>query len=180
MIIFDTETTGLINNPASPLAEQPEIIEIAAIKLDDNTLMEVARFQTLIKPRRLPLPPKIIEITGLTDDQLVGERSFAAHLGKLADFFLGERMCVAHNCAYDIGMFSLELRRLDFMTKFPWPQRHVCTVDANMDISGRRMKLGELYQYVTDGHEIQGAHRAMNDVEALVVVVKWMRKEGKL
>ena len=180
MIVFDTETTGLINNPASPLSEQPEVIEIAAIKRNDDTLEEVARFQTLIKPRRLPLPPKIIEITGITDDQLASERSFAMHVGNLASFFLGERMCVAHNCAYDIGMFTLEMRRLDFMAKFPWPQQHVCTVDANMDILGRRMRLGELYKYVTDGQEIQGAHRAMNDVEALVTVVKWMRKEGKL
>lgn len=180
MIVFDTETTGLINNPAAPLSEQPEVIEIAAIKLDDTTLEEVGRYQTLIKPRRLPLPAKIIEITRITDEMLADQRSFARILPTLTQFFLGESTCVAHNCSYDIGMFTLEMRRLDHMAKFPWPFRHVCTVETNMDIMGRRMKLGELHKHATGGEEIEGTHRAMNDVEALVRVVKWMRAEGKL
>lgn len=180
MIIFDTETTGLINNPSSPLHQQPEIIEIAAIKLDDESLEEVSRYQTLIRPKQIPLPAKIVEITGITDDMLTDQRTFPRILPSLTDFFLGERICVAHNCSYDIGMFTLEMRRLDWMARFPWPSRHICTVEQNMDITGRRMKLGELYKYVTKGKEIEGAHRAMNDVEALVEVVRWMRVEGKL
>ena len=179
MIIFDTETTGLINNPSAPLSAQPEIIEIAAVKLDDETLEQVGAYRTLIKPKQLPLPAIIVKITGITDNTLANERSFARVLPTLTDFFVGERTCVAHNCAYDIGMFSLELRRLDSMAKFPWPHRHICTVETNMDITGRRMKLGELYQHVT-GREIEGAHRAMNDVLALAEIVRWMRAGGKI
>ena len=36
MILFDTETTGLVQAYATPLADQPHIIEFAALKLSDK------------------------------------------------------------------------------------------------------------------------------------------------
>jgi len=178
MIVFDTETTGLIGNPAMPLADQPYIIELAAIKLDDETLEEVERLHLLVKPP-MALPQKIIDITRITDDMLTDAPPFTKVILQLANFFVGERKCVAHNCSFDIGMLKLELRRQDWVTRFPWPFWHLCTVELNMDIKGRRMKLGDLYTHVT-GKTIAGAHRAMTDVEALVEVVRWMRTEHKL
>jgi DNA polymerase-3 subunit alpha (Gram-positive type) len=179
MILFDTETTGLIGNASLPLTEQPEIIEVACIRVDDETLEEVGRFDSFVRPSRLPLPAKITEITGITDEMLAGKPTFARVLPLLADFFLGERTLVAHNAAYDVGMMMLELRRLDRVNKFPWPIQHCCTVEMNMDIKGHRMKQGDLYTHVT-GQPLQGAHRAMNDVEGLLAIVRWMRTQGKI
>lgn len=179
MILFDNETTGLIEHQSRPLAEQPEVIEVACLKLDDETLEEVARFTTFVKPSRLPLPAKIIEITGITDDMLKTAPSFARILPQLTDFFLGERTLVAHNASYDVGMFMLELRRLDRVNKFPWPSNHICTVETNMDVKGHRMKQVDLYKHIT-GSEPTVAHRAMDDVETLATIVRWMRREGKL
>lgn len=179
MIVFDTETTGLIGHASLPIEQQPEIIEFCAIKLDDRTLEEVKRLDFLIKPRILPLPPKITEITGLTADDLKDQPSFARRLPLIQDFFLGEGLCVAHNCAYDIGMMTLELKRLDRLTKFPWPTQQACTVEMNMDILGRRMKLGDLYEHCT-GVKLVGAHRAINDVIGLCEIVRWMRKREKI
>jgi len=42
-IIFDTETTGLPVNSIIDIKKQPEIIEFAAIKIDDETLDEIDR-----------------------------------------------------------------------------------------------------------------------------------------
>ena len=180
MIIFDTETTGLIGNPEALLNEQPEIIEFAGIKLDDATLEEVGRFECLIKPRILPLPAKIVEITGITTDMLTGELSFARRVKQLADFFRGEATCVAHNCGFDIGMLVLEMRRLDYVTKFPWPSYHVDSVEAAREYTAKNRKLDTLHQTATEGKKVVKAHRAMPDVEALVTVVRWLRSEGRI
>lgn len=179
MILFDTETTGLINNKSLPLSEQPEIIEVACMKLDDETLQPVATFTSFVRPSRLPLPPKITEITGITEEMLAGQPTFARILPNLTDFFLGEKMLVAHNASYDVGMFELELRRLDRVKKFPWPSIHACTVELNMDIKGHRMKQGDLYRHVT-GSDPKVAHRALDDVESLYTIVLWMREKGKI
>lgn len=180
MIVFDTETTGLIKSRSLPLAQQPEIIEFCAIKLDNASLEEVGVLNFLVKPRVLPLPAEIIKITGITDDMLTEASSFARHLPHIQDFFLGESLLVAHNCAYDVDMLTLELRRLDRVTKFPWPYQHADTVEMNMDVKGYRLKLGDLYTIATDGKTLDGAHRAINDVRGLCEIVRWMRTQEKL
>lgn len=179
MIVFDTETTGLIGHPSLPLDKQPEIIELCAVKLDDTTLIETGRLDFLVRPSRLPLPPEITKITKITTEMVEREPSFARRLPLLQSFFCGESLCVAHNCAYDIGMLQLELRRLDRMHKFPWPYQQACTVELTTDLRGHRLKLGELYTIAT-GREIDGAHRAMNDVLALCDVVRWLRAQERI
>jgi DNA polymerase-3 subunit alpha (Gram-positive type) len=177
MIVFDTETTGLIGHDHIPLHEQPEIIEFAALKLDDHTLGIVDRIEMLIKPKILPLPAKIVEITHITDDMLTDAPSFARVLPEIEQFFLGERTVVAHNAPYDIGMLMYELKRLDRVTRFPWPTVQLCTVELSMGIRGARMRLGDLYTHAT-GATPGGWHRAMQDVEMLTDIVRWMKSEG--
>lgn len=179
MILFDSETTGLINHASAPLDTQPEIIEIGALKLHDETLEEVDSLSYLVKPKQLPLPSKIIEITGITSDQLAEQWSFSRQLPSLRTFFKGESTVVAHNCSYDVGMLILELRRLDAVHKFPWPWIQLCTVELNMDVKGYRLKLGDLYEIAT-GRKPEKAHRAIDDCRTLAEVVRWMRTLKKI
>lgn len=175
MIIFDTETTGLVQPQAMPLDKQPQIIEFAGIKLDPISMEEIARFEFMCNPGK-PLPEKIIEITGITDDQLKDCVPFSAHFLELADFFLGEHIVVAHNLKFDIDMLNFELRRMSCEQRFPWPHRHHCTVEMTYDFKGKRLRLGDLHEMACGG-PIEGAHRAMTDVEALVRIVKWLKAE---
>jgi DNA polymerase III epsilon subunit-like protein len=179
MIIFDSETTGLINHASAPLDTQPEIIEVGALKLDDKTLDEIGALSYLVKPKRFPLPVKITEITGITDAHLLGEQAFARRLPELRAFFRGEETVVAHNCSYDVGMMVLELRRLDAVHKFPWPWVQLCTVELNMDVKGYRLKLGDLYEIAT-GRKPAVAHRAIDDCRTLAEIVRWMRTQNKI
>jgi DNA polymerase-3 subunit alpha (Gram-positive type) len=179
MIIFDTETTGLVEPASVPLDRQPEIIEFAAVRLDINTLEEQSYISFLVKPKRLPLPEKIVGITGITDDMLKDARSFARHLPTIEMFFLGVPICVAHNCKFDIDMLRLELMRLDRVCKFPWPPQQLCTVEENMDITGRRMRLIDLYEHAI-GAKPTTSHRALDDVRTLAEVVRWMRRNNKI
>jgi DNA polymerase-3 subunit alpha (Gram-positive type) len=178
MIVFDTETTGLLAHPSTPLAQQPEIIEFAAVQLDDHSLLELASFSVLIKPKQLPLPEKITEITGLRSEDLENERSFARVLPDITDFFLGERTVVAHNAPFDIGMLIVELRRVDRVHKFPWPSSHICTVETNRDL-GISLKLANLYKHVT-GKEPGNCHRALDDVRSTAEIVRWMKAHDRL
>lgn len=179
MIIFDTETTGLPAHASAPLDHQPEILEVAALRLHDETLMEIEALTFLCRPKRFPLPPEITKMNGITDEMVIGQPTFARMLPKLEAFFLGEKTVVAHNAAFDITLLTFELRRLDRVTKFPWPPMQLCTVELNMDILGRRMKQTDLYKHAT-GKDLVGAHRALVDTRALAEIVRWMRTHQKI
>jgi len=165
MIIFDTETTGLAKAKAARLSDQPQIIEFAAIKLDDTTLDEVSRLEFLCNPG-VPLEPVIVKITGINDSMLKGKKPFAGHLEDLADFWRGEKYSVAHNHAFDSNMMDFELSRLEKVSKFPWCSNQVCTVDASYPFKNFRLSLTKLHHHLF-GVDFPSAHRAMADVEGL-------------
>jgi DNA polymerase III epsilon subunit-like protein len=189
MIVFDTETTNLTAPEAAPIDQQPCVTEFAAIKLEERykpgakknaapELVEVARFEFLCNPK-VPIPLEAIKITGITNDMVADKPPFAAFVPALCDFFLGERVVIAHNLSYDIAVLYHELRRIGRVTAFPWPPSQICTVEATMNIKGFRMNLGALHAELT-GKPHEGAHRAMADVEALVRVVRELRKKGMI
>ena len=180
MIILDTETTGLPQPGLVPLAQQPEIIEFAAVTLDDETLEHVDQFTTLIRPRVLPLPAIITKITGITEKDLVGQKPFAAHLENITNLFLGQRVMVAHNAQFDCALLEFELRRLGREFRFPWaPIRH-CTVELTKHKFPKFPKLDELFAYYFPHVTRTGQHRALQDVLDLSECVRAMRHEGLL
>lgn len=177
MIVFDTETTGLIGPDALPLSKQPKIIEFGAVKLDDKTLKEVAVIDFLCHPGHA-LSPEITKITGITDTDLEGKPPFQSHYQELAEFFLGERIVVAHNLMFDLGMLEMELRRMSKLLQFPWPFERRCTVELTTHLKGHRLKLADLYALAMKGAKPPVTHRAIEDVRTLVTAVRWMRKEN--
>lgn len=178
MIVFDTETTGLPKPEGVPLDQHPQVIEYAGIRLHDETLEELGRFEFLCHPG-IQLPEIIVKITHITDALLAGKPSFGANFKALAEFHLGERIWVAHNIAFDRYMLTNEMRRIGKLNFFPWPQEHKCTVEAATPIFGRKAKLGELHKHFF-GKEHEEAHRAMPDVEGLVNCVRELRKGGMI
>lgn len=174
MIVIDNETTGLIKSKSLPITQQPHIIEFAAVKLDAR-LEPFAELTFKCNPG-IALDKVITDITGLTDADLVNEPPFSAHLSELREFFLGEREMVAHNCSYDRDMLLFELVRLNSVTKFPWPPEHICTVEATAHLEGHRLKMTELYAKAM-GRPLAQKHRALDDVLALVDIIRWCRAE---
>ncbi len=94
-VCFDLETTGLNNNPA--MGKMDKIIEIGAVKLIGGEIKE--KFSSFIAcPDRLS--KEIIDLTGITDADLVG----APEVDKvLADFykFIDGAILVGHNVTFD-------------------------------------------------------------------------------
>lgn len=176
MIVFDTETTGLVEPEAARLESQPQIIEFAGIKLDDRTLEEVERLEFLCSIGK-DLPFHIVKITGITDKMLKGKKTFAANYSNLVDFFKGEGTLVAHNASFDVDMIKFELMRMDKLLKFPWPEKHICTVESTIAIKGFRLSLTNLHEHLFE-KGFPSAHRAMVDVEALTRCVIELRGRG--
>lgn len=124
-IIFDTETTGLIRNEATPLSQQPQIIELGAVKVDvaesmrSGNLTVIDTFSALVNPG-VPLPEIITKITGLKDEDLAEAPSFIEVLPSLQRFFLGAGEMMAHNARFDLMMLVFELRRCGKEFQFPF------------------------------------------------------------
>lgn len=167
IILIDWETTGLTLHPDAPVHKQPKAIEFGGIALDPATGAVVRELSQLINPGE-PVSAEITKITGITNEQLVGQPTFAEFLPQLREFFLGGTCTVAHNLPFDKSILMHELKRLG-VTDFPWPERELCTVGVYKDSWGRNPRLIELYPAVM-GKPLEQTHRALDDVRALVEI----------
>ena len=175
MIVFDTEATGFPRKAAEPLSSQPRLIEFAGIKLDED-MKEVGRIEFLCNESACPLPPRIVEITGITDETLKGAQDFAFHYEPLCEFLLGERTWVAHNISFDLSIVRYELERLERLLQFPFPPHALCSMRATAHLNeGRNMKMEHLHEKLFT-IPFKTKHRAMADVEALTEIVRELRK----
>lgn len=177
-IVIDTETTGFPNPDATPLIKQPYITEIFAYKIDKESLQVIDEFQRLFKVP-IPLDEVVVKITGITDEMLSDQGTFAESILTFSEFCCGASCWVAHNCNFDMTMIRLELQRIAKEFLFPWPYEEFCTVNNSLHIEGHRLKLNELYKIAT-GKEHKGAHRARADVDALLACYQYLKSLPKL
>lgn len=170
MIIWDTETTGLVQPEGAGLDKQPRIIEFAAVILNDKTYKQEMEMSILIDPL-MPLSAEITKITGLTDKDLRGAPSFIEALPEIEGAFLGQRRMIAHNLQFDLSMLKNELKLIGREFAFPYPPEQVCSVQETEHLLGKRLRLVELYK-MTIGGEYAQTHRALDDVKALAEIVR--------
>lgn len=171
-ILFDTETTGLIKPDVMDIAAQPYIIEIYMLKVDDN-LQKIDELDMLIQPP-IPITPEITKITGITEDMVKNEKPFSEAYKEISEFMLGVDTIVAHNLAFDRAMLANELTRINKIIKFPWPIKHICTVEKTIHLEQRRLTLSNLHKHLFDC-DFENAHRAKNDVMAMYKCYKELR-----
>lgn len=88
IVAIDLETTGI-----DPAAER--IIEIGAFKPESGEI-----FRSFISPKR-PLPARITELTGITEDMLSGAPEEAETLMQLLDFLGEDTVLLGHNIPFD-------------------------------------------------------------------------------
>lgn len=102
-VVFDVETTGLS-------AVYNTIIELAAVKIKNGEIID--RFESFADPHE-KLTNTIIDLTGITDDMLVG----APEIGDvLKDFkeWINDDILVAHNASFDMGFINAGFRKIGF------------------------------------------------------------------
>jgi DNA polymerase III epsilon subunit-like protein len=176
-LIFDTETTGLIENRSLRLDRQPEVIEFYGCLVDLSTGEVEEELDTLVRPKTAITEKNeknfkgktirsIKSITGI-DNAMVAEFS---EFGGVADaiFDLIERSpaVIAHNLSFDVDMLEIEADRLGRTIK--WPEK-ICTIEQTIFLKGFRLSLGDLYEMLFD-ERFPGAHRAKADTQALTKI----------
>ena len=174
--IFDTETTGLIENHMRKLDQQPEVIEFAGVLADWDLLNVKEQYESFVRPSQA-LPDKTREVTHLSDDDLKSAPVFRDIADRVQGLIAGADIVCGHNLSYDMEIIDLEFERLG--RTFVWPTTRICTVEQTIHISGNRIKLSDLYRMLT-GQEHRDAHRAMPDVLATLVCLKGIRDKGWL
>lgn len=179
-IVFDTETTGLIENSAIPLKGQPHIIELCALKIDldefpftvadedwpgdrDKALEEAPMFSSLFHHGKLE--EETTQITGITQELVNLAPSLTSMFPAMQQFFLGATHLVGHNLSFDRDMLDIECRRLSASQQFPWPPKHICTVEATEIVEGFRLGLNDLHEKLV-GMRFSEHHRAEPDTRA--------------
>ena len=100
-VAFDLETTGL-----SSLHDT--IIEIGAAIMKGKEVLST--FQMFVDSHR-PLQPKIIDLTGITDQMLAGQPDISEAIPQFLDYVGGRPLC-AHNADFDIGFVTAACERL--------------------------------------------------------------------
>lgn len=91
-VALDVETTGLD-------AARDQIIEIGAVRLEGDGRTET--WTTLINPG-CPIPPRITQLTGITDAMVASAPRLSMVTSTLRRF-VGDAALVGHNIAFDIG-----------------------------------------------------------------------------
>lgn len=171
LVLFDTETTGLDS-------KTDQVIELAAVRIEQTktgSLRIAGQMDAFIKlPEGETIPARIVELTGITDQMLQTEgtspqKAAAAFAKILAD---GPVLMAAHNAQFDL-LFVRELLRgknigrPDFLD----------TLTVYKDRRNYPHKLANaILSYGLEG-KVKNSHRAIDDVLALLEVVKAMDEE---
>ena len=163
-VVLDFETTGL--NPNSD-----EIIEIGAVRLEGG--VEVGEFSQLIHPGR-PIPPKVVEITGITDAMLATQPRLEAVFEEFARFIEGA-VLVAHNAAFDMAFLRRAFKR--FGRELKAPVLDTLTLARNRYRTLSNHKLGTVCKHLDIS--LKNAHRAVHDARATgLVMTKTLKDMG--
>ncbi|MDU3180505.1 MAG: 3'-5' exonuclease [Lachnospiraceae bacterium] len=118
LIIFDTETTGL--------GKDAKIIQFSGIRyvIDTNFRFQEEKVIDIYINPEMPLPEKIKEITGLTDEILSIYPNEMSEIQRIKEFLLKGDVFAAYNSPFDMRM----LEQMSERTKCLLPQRPVMDV----------------------------------------------------
>ena len=173
LVIFDTETTGL-------LYSRDEIIEFAAVVVErrDGKAVVIQEYDELISlsPGGF-VPPKIEQLTGITTQDLREKGLPKTRVARdIAEMNRGNTLLLAYNAHFDLSfLFYFLLRhgdpailkgkdKLDLLTVYrdrrSYPHK-LCNAIASYGLSGK----------------VVNSHRAVDDVLATFEVMREMEQE---
>jgi DNA polymerase III subunit alpha len=173
--VFDTETTGLIINPARKLDTQPEIISIAIQSVNLMTEELDDLHYCVFKPHK-SIPQEITRITGFTDAAVKDSPHIIEQIDSVIEKLEEAKLLIGQNITFDMGMVNLECKRYDKEIKWP---KTLDLVENSIFVKGYRLSLTNLHKELF-GTDFAGAHDATVDVRITIKCAIEMFKRGWL
>ena len=191
-LVFDTETTGLPAKKASHYNHFPMITQFAGKVLQNGR--HIAQFSGFIQPRNdkheiVPMPTdKFFKEKGYTDEFMESvAMPYGCFLSGISSLFsLQPDRMVCHNASFDVAVLEAFIQRL---TKGHKEDRKIpcyCTMKSLTNVMKLPGRFGnykwptlmEAYKEFVDPAGFEGAHDAMNDVNATVELLIRMEEDG--
>lgn len=173
ILFFDTETTGLPVKGKPPTdAEQPRLVQIAAILTDDN-FQERSILYTIVKPVGFIIPNEASRIhkitTACAHDLGMPNKSVLHYFSKLWE---RADLIVCHNTAYDLHILATEFglygATLDKRPTYCTMLHATPILKLPGKFSGYKWpRLSECIKFFFK-ENIEGAHDALVDIRATI------------
>ena len=162
--VLDLETTGLS-------AKTEKITEIGIMKIKDGEVLE--EFCEFVNPKK-HIPERVQEITKITDDMVKDAPTIEEIFPKVLEFIKGT-VLVAHNATFDIGFLKTIAKDLGY--EFDYTYVDTLPLARKLYPELKKHKLGKIAEYLKIKVEV--AHRALDDVDTTVKVLREMMKTLK-
>ena len=167
LVVLDLETTGT-------WLERDRIVEIALVRLSPDGSRE--SYTSRVNPC-MPIPPRVSQITGITNEDVKDSPRFAQIAPEVLAF-IGD----ADLGGFNIERFDLIILERQFFEagiKFEWRSRAIYDAQKIYHLHERR-DLKAAYQFYC-GKALVNGHTAMGDTEAtLEILVSQIERYGKV
>ena len=176
VLIFDTETTGLIENYGASLYEPhkyPYVVQLSWLLFDTDTHIIVNVCDYILKlPNHIKISEESSKIHGITNDMCAKKGEEAKKVLKLfaSDLKQADR-CICHNTRFDKRMMRIEFIR-NKMTDFIYKGKHdwYCTMYNSVDIC----KIPRYDRYIHARQMLEKCKKTFDDRYKLAVRVTYM------
>ena len=162
--VLDLETTGFS-------AKTEKITEIGIMKIQNGEVVD--EFCEFVNPEK-PIPQKVQEVTHITDDMVKNSPTIDVIFPKVLEFIKGS-VLVAHNAEFDMGFLKNVAKNLGY--EFDYTYIDTLPLARKLYPDLKKHKLGKIAEHLKIKVEV--AHRALDDVDTTVKVLKIMMQELK-
>lgn len=159
--VLDLETTGFS-------FRTEKITEVGIMKVKNGEVID--EFSCFVNPEK-PIPPRVVEVTNITDDMVKDAETIDKVMPKILEF-VGDSVLVAHNADFDIGFLKYNAKNLGLSLENTYLDTLRLAKDLFPDY--KKYKLGKIAENL--GIKVEVAHRALDDVDTTVKVLNVMLK----
>lgn len=181
-LIWDVESTGFpVWSSPSGGEEQPHLVQLAALLVDDDTLEILESMDVIVAPDGWVSDPEALEVHGITEERAMEEGIPEKEaLEMFIVLWLKSDIRVAHNTTFDNRIIRIALKRYlpDLVTDELWKDKtkYFCTLQKAKKIMGGKSghTLPETYAHFVGG-EFEDAHNALADAKACMEIYYAMK-----
>lgn len=165
--VLDLETTGIS-------FRTEKITEVGIMKIKNGEVID--EFSCFVNPEK-PIPPKVVEVTNITDEMVKNAETIDKVFPKILEF-IEDSVLVAHNADFDIGFLKYNAKELGYSLE----NTYIDTLRLAKDLfpDYKKYKLGIIAENL--GIKVEVAHRALDDVDTTVkvfnVMIDMLKEKG--